>query len=306
MNRKDTTTTCDQLLGICGLDPNEKHHVKKHKPIEIYTFIDPLCADCWAFEPILKKLQIQYSRYFRIRILVAGRLEAWNACKKTEKGLTKTKQEIAKIWEDIASKSGMSCDGDFWLEHDLNSPYLASVAIKAAELQGPHAGKRFLRKMREALFLEKQDITNQQVLLKCAEQAKLDLIEFKQDLTSKNALEALQSDVHTTHEMGVDVVPTFVFFNVDNEEDGIKITGKYPYHVYEGILEDLLGFKPEANSMISLEEFLQLYGFVSTIEVAVVFNLTEQEAEKKLKALMLQQKVESVPVKYGMFWRTLN
>ncbi|WP_062048074.1 ClpXP adapter SpxH family protein [Bacillus sp. JCM 19034] len=303
MNRKDKTTSCNQLLGICGLDPNEK--VKQHKPIEIYTFIDPLCAECWGFEPILKKLQVHYSRYFRIRFLVAGRLEAWNACKKTETGLTKTKQEFAKAWEEIASQSGMSCDGDFWLEHELDSPYLASIAIKAAELQGPHAGKRFLRKMREALFLEKKDITKQQVLLQCAQLAELDLDEFRNDLKSKNAVKALQSDIHTTHEMGVDLVPTFVFFNVDNEEDGIKITGKYPYHVYEGILQDLLGFKPEPNPLISLEEFLKCYDFVSTVEVAVVFDLTEQEAEKKLKALMLQQKVIPVPVKYGMFWRSL-
>ncbi|TWI53289.1 ClpXP adapter SpxH family protein [Halalkalibacter nanhaiisediminis] len=306
MNQKNTPTTCDNQLGVCGLDPKEKFEVKRHKPIELYTFIDPLCAECWAFEPILKKLQVEYGKYFRIRTLVAGRLKAWNMCKDTQKGLAAKKQEIASIWEQIAAKSRMSCDGDVWLENEWSSPYLVSIAIKAAELQGPQAGSRYLRKLREALFLEKQNITEENVLLKCAEQSGLDYEEFKKDLTSQGAIKALQCDITTTNEMEVDIVPTFVFFNDNIEEDGIKVTGDYPYHVYVQILEEMLGFKPEPAPSLSIEEFLAQYHFVATIEVAVVFDLTEEEAERRLKALMLQQKVESVPVKYGTFWRNLH
>lgn len=306
MNQKDSTTSCNQQLGVCGLHPDEQSMSKRHKPIELYTFIDPLCAECWAFEPILKKLQVKYGNYFKLRILVAGRLEAWNSCMKTAKGLSTAKQKIAAVWERIAESSGMSCDGDIWLETKMQSPYLASIAIKAAELQGPQAGTRFLRKMREALFLNKENITEQTVLLECAKSAGLDLQEFENDLSSPNAAKALKNDIHTTNEMEVDVVPTFVFFNVNDEDDGIKVTGNYPFHVYEEILENLLGFKPDPCPTITLEEFLRRYDFVSTKEVAVVFDLSEEDAAKKLKALMLQQKVEAVPVKYGVFWRTLT
>ncbi len=306
MNQKNIPTTCDNQLGVCGLDPKQTLEIKRQKPIELYTFIDPLCAECWAFEPILKKLQVEYGNYFRIRTLVAGRLQAWNMCKDTQNGLAAKKQKIALIWEQIASKSGMSCDGDVWLENDWSSPYLVSIAIKAAELQGPHAGARYLRKLRESLFLEKLNITEEQVLLHCAVQVGLDCEEFKKDLSSQGAAKALQCDIKTTNEMGVDIVPTFVFFNNNVDDEGIKVTGNYPYHVYVQILEEMLGFKPEAAPPISLEQFLTHYQFVATIEVAVVFDLSEDEAERRLKALMLQQKVESVPVKYGTFWRYLN
>lgn len=305
MNQKDTPTTCDNQLGVCGLDP-EQSFSKRHKPIELYTFIDPLCADCWAFEPMLKKLQVEYGNYFRIRTLVAGRLQAWNVCKNTTKGLTAKRHEIASIWEEIAAKTGMSCDGDVWLENEWHSPYLASIAIKAAELQGPKLGTRFLRKMREALFLNKQNITEQNVLIDCAEKAELDVEEFKDDLSSKTASKALQHDIMTTNEMGVDIVPTFVFFNANVEDDGIKVTGNYPYHVYVQILEDMLGFKPKPAKLPSLEKFLMRFDLVATIEVSVVFDITEEEAEKRLKALVLQQKVESVPAKFGIFWRYLK
>ncbi|NEU29653.1 DsbA family protein [bacterium LRH843] len=306
MNLKDFSTTCDNQLDVCGLDPNQLDRIKRPKPIELYTFIDPLCADCWAFEPILKKLQIEYGNYFRIRTLISGRLQSWNVCKDTEKGLETRKKEIALRWEKVSSRSGMSCDGDVWLEHDWSSPYLTSIAIKAAEFQGPHAGSRFLRKLREFFFLERKNITIEQVLIDCAEQAGLDCHEFKQDLSSQGAAKALKCDIKTTNEMDVTVVPTFVFFNNKIEEEGIKVTGIYPYHIYIQILEEMLGFKPTPAPPISLEQFLAQYNFVATIEVAVVFDLTEEEAERQLKTLMLQGIVELVPVKYGVFWRYIK
>ena len=44
------------------------------KPLEIYMFIDPLCPECWALEPILKKLHIEYGRYFSIKHVLSGRI----------------------------------------------------------------------------------------------------------------------------------------------------------------------------------------------------------------------------------------
>ncbi|MEC2073766.1 ClpXP adapter SpxH family protein [Alkalihalophilus marmarensis] len=304
MKPKELHSSCDNEHGICGLDPEHPLQTKR-KPLEIYTFIDPLCAECWAFEPILKKLQVEYGAYFKIRFLVAGRLQAWNFCQETKKGLAK-KSEIAKVWEKIAHETGMSCDGDVWLEHEWSSPYKASIAIKAAELQGPHAGARFLRKLREYLFLEKKNITEDEIIMNCAESAHLDLEEFKKDLESPLAKKALQCDIKTTNEMGVEVVPTFVFFNNNVDEEGLSITGLYPYHIYVQMIEELLGYTPEKAEPISIEEFLKRYNFVATIEVAVVFDLAPEEAEKQLKLLKLQQKVEAVPVKYGTFWRYIG
>ncbi|WP_017726941.1 ClpXP adapter SpxH family protein [Halalkalibacterium ligniniphilum] len=304
MTYSDKQVYCNQELGICGPDPDTSAQHKQNKPLEIYTFIDPLCPECWAFEPILRKLQVEYGDYFRIRVFVAGKLEAWNLCQEKYKGLA-SKKVLAAVWEKTAARTGMSCDGDLWLEEPISSPYRAALGIKAAELQGPQAGSRFLRKLREYLFLEKQDITKDEVLIRCAENVDLDLKEFREDLYSQAAAKALQCDMRMTNEMDVDTVPTFVFFNDNVEEEGLKVTGLYPYHIYVQIMEEMLGFKPKRAEKISLEEFLARYQFVASIEVASVFDWTVEEAEKQLKKLLLQQKVELVPVKYGNFWRFL-
>lgn len=270
------------------------------KPLEIYVFIDPLCPECWALEPILKKLQIEYGKYFSIRHVLSGRLASLNLRKATLNG------NIANVWERTASRSGMSCDGDIWFENPISAPFTASIAIKAAELQGRKVGLKFLRKLQELLFLQKQNISEEGVLTDCANEVGLEIDEFVKDLHSESAAKAFQCDLKITSEMEVDSIPTLVFFNENIEEEGMKVTGLYSYDVYVRIIQDLLEDVPEPSSPPPLEEFMKYFKFVAAKEIAVVYNLELHEVEKEMKKLMLKQKVELVPVKYGTFWRYIS
>lgn len=263
-------------------------------------FIDPFCPDCWALEPILKKLMIEYGRFFTIRYIVSGRLATLNLGKKQKL------ENMAQVWERTGSRSGMSCDGSLWFENPISTPYAASIAIKAAELQGKRAGIRFLRKLQEVLFLEKQNICEEDVLIECATTVGLEVNEFVNDLQSDSAAKAFQCDLKITSEMEVNEIPTLVFFNENIEDEGIKITGCYPYDLYIHIIQDMLGDDPEPAAPPPLEEFLNYFKFVATKEISVVYNLPASEVEREMKKLLLKQKVEHVPVKYGSFWRSLE
>lgn len=100
------------------------------KPIEIFVFIDPLCAECWSLEPYLKKLSVEYGRFFTIRQIVSGQLRALNTDSFDKP------RKLKDMWERTAKRTGMSCDGDLWIENPVSYPWIASLAIKAAELQG--------------------------------------------------------------------------------------------------------------------------------------------------------------------------
>ncbi|WP_010192853.1 ClpXP adapter SpxH family protein [Bacillus sp. m3-13] len=268
-----------------------------NKPIEIYFFIDPLCPECWALEPMLKKLYVQYGQYFTIKHIVTGQLTSLNLAKKHYAA------SMAQVWERTATRSGMSCDGSLWLENPIESPYVASVAIKAAELQGRKAGIKYLRKLQEVLFLEKQNISELPVLMECAESVGLDMEEFKKDMSGDCASKALNCDFKITNEMDVSEIPTLVFFNENIEEEGIKVSGYHSYEVYVHILQDMLGEQPFPKMLPPLEDFLSQFSFVATKEISVVYNLPIVEVEHELKKLQLAQRVEKVPVKHGTFWR---
>ncbi len=267
------------------------------KPIEIYVFIDPLCPECWSLEPYLKKLSVEYGRFFTIRPILTGHLNTLN------KDQFQEPRKLKEIWEKTAKRTGMSCDGDLWLDNPVSLPWKTSLAIKAAELQGKKAGRVFLRKIQEYLFLGKQNISDKDVLIDCARDASLDIAEFKNDLNSPSAKKALQCDLKLTMEMEVDYIPTIVFFNQVAEQQGIKVSGLYPYDIYVRILMEMLQKKPIPSEKPPLEDFLAFYGVVGNKEISVVYDWSLAETDKEMKKLQLKRKVEKIPVKYGSFWR---
>ncbi|GIN83998.1 UPF0413 protein YjbH [Heyndrickxia sporothermodurans] len=269
------------------------------KPLEIYMFVDPLCPECWALEPIIKKLQLEYGQYFRLKHVLSGRLTRLNLSSKKH-------ESLAKLWEKTANRTGMSCDGSLWSENPISAPYLASIAIKAAELQGRRAGIRFLRKIQEFIFLEKQNVSKLEVLVEIAKCINLDIEEFLKDIHSESAAKAFQCDLKILSEMEVNEIPSLVFFNENIEDEGLKITGLYSYEVYVQIIQEMLDTKPEPSPLPTLEQFLKVYKLVASKEIAIVYNMKISEVEKELKKWLLQRKVKAIQGKYGTFWRYIE
>ncbi|RNA69889.1 ClpXP adapter SpxH family protein [Alteribacter keqinensis] len=304
MKTKEGNFVCYDDLGICCPEEPSSFYIQNQgkKPLEIYIFIDPLCPECWALEPIIKKLQMEYANYFKIRTFLGYELKKMNPC--TNPKNSRHQKQMAQSYDETATRTGMPCDGDVWYEQPISMPYNASLAVKAAELQGGAVGSKYLRLLREALFLHKQNIADEEVLIKCAEKIKgLDIGEFKCDLHSESAAKALKADACTTKEMDVQSLPTLVFFSDNVDEPGLSVPGLYDYSVYVDIITDMLGFEPEKCPPISVERFVKFYTLVASKEIAVVFDMTCEEADREMKKLQIQQKVECVPVKFGNLWR---
>jgi len=261
---------------------------KKLKPIEIYAFLNPICAESWAMEPSMKKLIAEYGQYFTMRIILGYGIN--HANKSVKWGKTVQMPEMP---------FNEHC-------HEVKSCYRASLAVKAAELQGKCAGERFLRVLREQLFIDTQDINSDEVFNECAKRAHLDLSEFQNDMESSRPLKGLQCDRRITHEMDVNELPTLVFFNIYDDNEGIKISGRYPYNVYVQILTEALGIQPEKQPLPKIEDFLKKHQLVATQEIASVYDKDTEEILKELKKLKLKQVVAPIHVKYGTFWRYIN
>ncbi|PXW93131.1 putative DsbA family dithiol-disulfide isomerase [Streptohalobacillus salinus] len=270
------------------------------KPIEIYLFTDPLCPDAWSLDPIIKKLQLEYGRFFTLRPILSGK---WS---NIENDALRTPLKLKKQWEKTAQLTGMCCDGDLWLEDPITYPINVSIAIKTAELQGIKAGRRYLRKVQENLFLNRIDISTDEHLIRLAKEAELDSEEFERDLHSDTAKRALRCDLNLTKEMEIDETPSLVFFNEDAEDEGLKLSGAYSYDIYVKVLKQLLQKDVQPMPKPSLEEFIYYFKFISSLEVSVVFDWPIEKACNEMKKLKLKRVVESVPVKHGTFWRYIE
>ncbi|SIR43121.1 Predicted dithiol-disulfide isomerase, DsbA family [Domibacillus enclensis] len=262
----------------------------RQKPLELYVFVDPLCSECWSLDPIVRKLQIEYGHYFKLKQVLTGKLTSLNA----------VRRPLA------VERNGLVCEESVWVDDSASSPFLASIAIKAAELQGKRAGSKFLRKFQEQLFLDKENVADAAILNRCAEEAGLDTSEFLNDLYSAGATKAFQCDLAITCEMDVEQTPTIVFFNERIEEEGIKISGLYSYDIYVQILQEMLEEIPEPLEPPSLGEFMQYFRIAATNEISGVYDWTDAQTECEMKKLLLQRKVRKINTKHGTFWEYMQ
>jgi predicted DsbA family dithiol-disulfide isomerase len=270
------------------------------KPLELYFFIDPLCPDCFALEPVIKKLQFQYGHYFSLTYVLSGNISNLNH---VNRKLIRSRQP--KKYEKTVTRSHINCN-DIEAKVNLSSPYIASIAVKAAELQGKRAGIRFLKKLQEYIYLKNENISKLEILIQCAKEASLDVDEFKKDIHSTSTSHAFQCDLKITNEMAVTETPTIVFFNNKIEEEGLKLSGVNTYEVYIEVMAEILGELPVSHPLPPLLTFIQYNQFVSTRDIAFTYNLPHLQVETEMKKLLLQQQVERIHTSYGTFWKYIG
>lgn len=247
------------------------------RPIELYAFIDPLCTDCWSLQPLLRKFQIEYEHYFTFRIALRTSLPKTNC-------------------SDITNVDDMTAC-------NRTHPSFPSIAVKAAEFQGKRAAFRFLSKLFEYSFLKSRNVASFTVLVEIAERLHLDVEEFIRDFSSQNVLRSLQVDLYLAQEMEVDEAPTFVFFNENIEDEGLKVSGRYEYEVYEQILEELIGNAISPYLPPPIEELFNRFDTLATSEIADIYRISEKAAERELKKQLLLQRVERMPFADCTLWR---
>lgn len=272
------------------------------KPIEIYVFTDPFCPESWSLDPLIKKLTLEYGRFFTMRPILCGQIAP--LCHNKDE-IDKKNIEQKEVLKHT-NRTGLCCNGDHWLENPISFPVIVSIAIKAAELQGIKAGLRYLRKIQEHTLFSVTDISKEENLLKCAKEAFLDINEFKNDLHSTSARKALQCDVKLAKEMEVERTPSVVFFNESVEDEGLKLTGQYSYDIYVKVLKQMLQREVRPTNKPKLEEFITYFNFIGSKEVALIYDWPVEKACKEMKKLQLKQIVRCVRIKSNVYWKYID
>lgn len=247
------------------------------KPIEIYVFVDPLCSKSWALQPLLRKLQVEYERYFTLKIALLTSLPKMNLSYFGNR-------------DDVTS-----CD--------KHHPAFPSIAMKAAEFQGKRAGFRFLSKIFEYTYLKSRNVLSFSVLVEIAENLGLDVDEFVLDFSSPHVMRSLQVDLYLANEMEVVDAPSFVFFNENIEDEGLKVNGLHSYEIYEQILEEMVGYSITPDAPPTLPELFGRFDSLATKEIAEIYHIPEKSAERELKKQLLLQNLERLPFKDRTLWR---
>lgn len=300
----DPNFSCDIETGECK--PSEASEIEEinlvgHEKVRLIYYTDPICSACWAIEPQLKRLKLEYGDYVEVEYKMGGLLPGWEGFADNANGISKP-SDVAHHWDEVGQQSGMSIDGDLWLEDPLHSSFPPSIAFKAAQKQGEELALRFLRKIREQVFLEKKNITKEPFLLKAIESCGGDTARFLQDYHAEATAQSFHEERQEGQNYGVRGFPTFIFIGKDGK--GFKISGMSGYEYYIHALEKAFGKKIAPKSLAYSElDLLKKYGFMATREISFVLGQADELTRTKLLALVGEGKVIHEKQKFGDFWR---
>jgi putative protein-disulfide isomerase len=257
--------------------------------VTIDYFTDPLCSWSWAFEAQWRRLRYEFGGQLTWRYRMGGMLADWQSFSDPLNSVANPAQ-MGPQWHQVRALTGMPFDERIWREDPPASSYPASLAFKAAELQGPGRAERYLRRLREAVMLERRNIARQDVLLALAAEASsqsrepvtLDAARFANDLDGIAALEAFREDIKTAQYRGIGRFPTLILQRVGGR--GVIIVGYRPYAV---LCEALAAVAPDLAPVRRARDaagYTRHWGSATVPEVAEALGVPVEEAAHQLAA----------------------
>lgn len=291
---------CDIKTGACetpGANTGEKTNIHAvAKPVKLIYFTDPICSSCWGIEPQLRKLKLEYGNAIEVEYHMGGLLPDWSY---NSGGISKP-SDVAHHWDEVSLHYDMPIDGDVWLEDPLHSSYPPSIAFKAAQMQDKDKAVRFMRRLREMVFLEKKNITKWEHIQQAARETGLDTIQLKADYEGK-AKELFQDDLKLARQMGVRGFPTIYVADTSNNQK--LVYGTRPYHEYENAVLALFPAAKKQPIDTRPTALFEHYPTLTTNEFATLSGSGRKEAEQVLEKLFSEKYLTKTITKNGVLWK---
>jgi putative protein-disulfide isomerase len=275
-------------------------------PVEVRYYTDPACSWSWASEPKLRRLMWEFGEETRFTWVMGGLARSYE---------TEEYWDLITEWLDVAAESGMPVDARLWSQNPIASTYPACQAVKAAVEQGPDAGYRYLRRLREGLMTERKKLDHVEALVGEAGPAGLDVERFRIDLNSNAITEAFAADLDaarnpppeardrgkTGETEGHERVtfPSALFRGDDGAERGVW--GWSPYDSYrEAAIA--AGAQPAHELSSDPTEPLRRFGRCATAELEELTGKPAPVLQAELWSLAREWRLKPVPVLGGTFW----
>lgn len=259
-------------------------------------YTDPFCPWCWAAEPSLRRLQSEF--HVELTFVIAG------LAREVDEPRAR-KFALASL--DAAADSAQPIDARVWLRDPPRTTYPAGIAFHAVAEQADPA--RFLRRVREAVQLERRRMDRADGLLDAArETGGLDLERLRVDFGSHAFVERFGEDLERGrcvdaphHEPGEGRValPSVSFQAADGSEAWVR--GDWEWEAWRTAAVQA-GAQPLGTGLPDAEAAVRRFGSITTAEVATVTGLPAARAAAELWRLAMDFRVTPRRVAGGELW----
>lgn len=259
---------CDAQTGLCG------EAATGIAPATILFVTDPICSICWALEPAWRRLVHHFGEQLKVRYVYGGLLPHWQGFADRGAGI-RAPADVAPHWTEVAQSTGQPIDPSVWLRDPLSSSYPPSIAAHAVRLMDAAKEDAFLRRCRQALFLEARNISRVEVLAACAVDVGLSGDEFLRAQAGVPARAAFEGDLMETRQLSVNGFPTLIAQGGNGQ---LVIRGHQPYARLEQAILQVTGLSGPTPPPPTAAQALSAYRSGTTREFAEVLQLSQENA----------------------------
>jgi putative protein-disulfide isomerase len=280
---------------------------------------DPACVWSWGSEPTLRKLQWELGSSVEWRWVMGGLARSYGPAYRDEDGSIGAGADcfadLMSHWLEATVETGMPSDPRIWTSNPLASTYPACQAVKAAGEQGPEAAGRYLRRCREAIFVERTKLDHPEALIAAAGQARLDADRFRIDLASNASLEAFAADLEEVRTISDEArgagqvkkteghervsFPSVVFVAADGSRHAVW--GRQPYEAYRDAAL-AAGAELVSDRAPSAVEAIERFGRCATKEIEVLTGRPRPVVEAELWELAREWRLRPITTLTGTLW----
>lgn len=258
---------------------------------------DPLCSGCWALEPAWRRLLYRYGDELSVSYAYGGLLPSWDGFHDRSNGIS-APADVAAHWDAVSRASGQPIDSSVWLRDPPASSFPASVAAVAVRLVAPEQEGRYLRRLRELVFLERRNIARQDVLREALAAIEIDRDGWQAMIESGAAENVFAADRTLARHLGVRVFPTILVEAAGTHPRAVA-QGSLPPDVLERAVLDAVAVPlAPARAPRSVEAVLDAYETGTSAELAAALDLDVRDAERELVRAGARRR----PVAAGLVW----
>lgn len=280
---------------------NSANHSTNTK-LMIYNFTNPYCIWCWASEPTLRKIEIEYGDQVEIYPYIGSLIPDLRIIQDPEAGIYaydigRSNRNFMERWQRHEGEIGMPIDVvDFELFNERRcSTMPTEIALEAARLTDESLLPQYLRRLREALFTEQVPVNDQDEYLRLAEEVGYDLDAFTEPLINGRARSYFHEGLETAEKYGVESYPTSILVWQDDErEEAIFLKGFVPFSAYASAIDTLSHGQTKAHPLpptaSSVKQLSEHYPLLATREIAVILGINDEEAENLAREAGLSRK----------------
>lgn len=184
----------------------------------LFYFHDPMCSWCWGYQSTWQELLQRLPDEIGVTYVLGGLAED------SDEPMPEDTQLAIQIhWRRIRDELGAEFNFDFWQKcQPRRATYPACRAVIAAAKQ--NAGVTMLLAIQNAYYLRAMNPSDYETLIVLAEELKLNVDQFRFDLTSTETEKTLQEQIAYSRSVGVSSFPSLL---LDYERELYRLAVDY-------------------------------------------------------------------------------